>query len=121
MKKIIIAIFFMSLAMLPNMAEHVNIRVKSTLPHGGARMPSTTQVEADYEKGILTVNIQNYIGVVWVYIYDADGNVIEEIANNIIGNGTVAPEVNFLNKGDYTLSIVLSDAIYEGSFKVAVN
>lgn len=81
-------------------------------------MPSTTQVEADYNNGTLTVNIQNYTGVVWVYIYDADGNAIEEIASNITGNGTVAPEINFLNKGDYTLSIVLSGATYEGSFQI---
>lgn len=118
MKKIIIAIILMSLAMLPNMAAQVNIRVKSTLPHGGARMPSNTQVEADYENGILTVNIQKYSGMVWVYIYDANGNVIEEVADDITGNGTVSSETNFLNKGDYTLCIVLNGATYEGSFRV---
>ena len=89
--------------MLPNMAAQINIRVKSTLPHGGARMPSTTQVEADYEGGILTVSVLKYSGMAWVYIYDADGNVIEEVSNNITGNGTVSSETNFLNKGDYTL------------------
>lgn len=81
-------------------------------------MPSTTQVKADYEDGILTVNIQKYSGMVWVYIYDANGNVIEEVANDITGNGTVSSETNFLNKGDYTLCIVLNGATYEGSFRV---
>ncbi len=38
----------------------------------GDRMPSITLVRADYENGILSVNIKNYIGMVLVYIYDAD-------------------------------------------------
>lgn len=61
MKNIFIAIL-MSLAILPSMATLVNVRTKSTLPRGGARMPSITQVRADYEDGILTVNIQRYFG-----------------------------------------------------------
>lgn len=53
MKKIVIVIFLMLLAILPTVATQVNVRTKSTLPRGGARMP-ITQVEADYEDGILT-------------------------------------------------------------------
>lgn len=109
----------MSLAILPSMATQVNVRTKATLPRGGARMPSITQVSADYENGILTANVQKYSGMVWVYIYDADGSVIGENVTNIISDGSVTTEINPLKKGDYTLRIVLSDTIYEGTFKIS--
>ena len=108
----------MSLVLLPSMATQVNVRTKSTLPRGGARMPSITQVDADYANGLLTVNIQKYSGVALLYIYDADGSIIGENATNIISDGSVTAEVNPLKKGVYTLSVVLSDTIYEGTFEI---
>ena len=108
----------MSLAILPSMATQINVRTKATLPRGGARMPSITQVSADYENGFLTVNVQKYSGMVWVYIYDADGNVIGENAANIISYGSVMTDITPLKKGDYTLRIVLGDTIYEGTFNI---
>lgn len=118
MKKILIAIL-MSLAILPSMATQINVRTKATLPRGGARMPSITHVSADYENGFLTVNVQKYLGMVWVYIYDADGSVIGENAANIISDGSVSTDITHLKKGDYTLRVVLSDTIYEGTFKIS--
>lgn len=118
MKKNLLLTIIALISSMAMTASPVVLRRRALFQHGSMRMPSTTQVEADYNNGTLTVNIQNYTGVVWVYIYDADGNAIEEIASNITGNGTVAPDINFLNKGDYTLSIVLSGATYEGSFQI---
>ena len=117
MENIFIAIL-MSLAILPSMATQVNVRTKSTLPRGGARMPSITQVRADYEDGILTVNIQRYFGMVWVYIYDADGNVSGINVSNINGNGTIDTDVSSLPNGEYSIDIVLSDNTYTGNFAI---
>lgn len=117
MKNIFIAIL-MSLAILPSMATQVNVRTKSTLPRGGARMPSITQVRADYEDGILTVNIQRYFGMVWLYIHDANGNISETSISNINGNGTIDTDVSSLPNGEYSIDIVLSDNTYTGNFAI---
>lgn len=117
MKSIFIAIL-MSLAILPSIATQVNVRTKSTLPRGGARMPSIIQVSADYENGILTVNIQKYSGVALLYIYDSEGSVIGANTANIISDGSVTTEVTPLKKGVYTLNVVLNDTIYEGTFNI---
>ncbi len=117
MKKILITIL-MSLAILPSMATQVNVRVKSTLPRGGARMPSITQVRADYEGNNITVSIQRYTGEVYVYIYDTNGNVVGTTLANIDADGTFTIDVGNLKGGMYTISIVLSNATYEGTFEV---
>lgn len=119
MKKIILLSIVALMCCISVEANSVVLRRRALYQHGGMRMPSTTQVEADYEDGILIVNVQKYSGMAWVYIYDADGNVIEENTTNIIENGTVMTELNPLKKGVYTLSVVLNDATYEGAFIIS--
>lgn len=106
----------MSLAILPSMATQVNVRAKATLPRGGARMPSITQVSADYENGFLTVNVQKYSGMVWIYIFDANGNVSEMSVSNINGNGTIKTDASSLPNGEYSIDIVLDNNTYVGNF-----
>ena len=81
-------------------------------------MPSITQVSADYENGFLTVNVQKYSGMVWVYIYDADGNVSGINVSNIDGNGTINTDMSSLPNGEYSIDIVLSDNTYTGNFAI---
>lgn len=81
-------------------------------------MPSITQVSADYGNGFLTVNVQKYSGMVWVYIYDADGNFSGINVSNINGNGTIDTDVSSLPNGEYSIDIVLSDNTYTGNFAI---
>lgn len=64
-------------------------------------------MRADYENGFLTVNVQKYSGMVWVYIYDAYGNVSGINVSNINGNGIINPDVSYLPNGEYPIDIVL--------------
>ncbi len=99
-------------------ANPVVLRRRAMYQHGGMRMPSITQLDADYENGILTMNIRKYSGAALLYIYDADGSIIGENAANIISYGSVMTDITPLKKGDYTLRIVLGDTIYEGTFNI---
>lgn len=77
-------------------------------------MPSITRVGADYENGTMTVNIQKYSGLVWVYIKDVSENVIKLSAANINENGMVEVDISNLDSGDYTIDVVLEDRTYTG-------
>lgn len=118
MKKVILLSIVALVCSISVVANSVVLRRRAMYQHGGMRMPSVTQVEADFENGFLTVNVQKYSGMIWVYIYDADGSIIGENATNIISDGSVTAEVNPLKKGVYTLSVVLNDTIYEGTFEI---
>lgn len=119
MKKIILLPIVALMCSISMIANPVVLRRRAMYQHGGMRMPSITQVSADYENGFMTVNVQKYSGMVWIYIYDANGSVIGEDSTNIISDGSVTTEINPLKKGDYTLRVVLSDTIYEGTFKIS--
>lgn len=117
MKNIFIAIL-MSLAILPSMATQVNVRTKSTLPRGGARMPSIERVFADYEKGLITIGVKGYTGGIQVSIYDSQGNIIGYTISSIAKEGAVSLNLDILNEGGYSLKIVLDNATYYGKFYV---
>ena len=56
--------------------------------------------------------------MVWVYIYDADGNVSGINVSNINWNGTIDTDVSSLPNGEYSIDIVLSDNTYTGNFAI---
>ena len=80
------------------------------------RMPSATQVAADYEDRVVTVGISRYTGNVQVYVYDANGIVVGYTVSSISGSGTVTLDTSNLPQGDYTLCIILDNATYSGEF-----
>lgn len=81
-------------------------------------MPSIIRVEADYECDVITVNIQRYTGVAYVYIYDVNGNVVGAILTDIDVDGTFTIDVGNLKGGIYTINVVLTNETYEGTFEV---
>lgn len=116
MKRIILLSIVALICSISVVANPVVLRRRALFQHGSMRMPSITQVEADYEDGILTVNIQRYSGMVWVCIYDADGNISGTSVSDINGNGIINTDVSSLPSGDYSIDIVLSNNNYIGNF-----
>lgn len=96
----------------------ISFRMKGTLQRGCPRMPSITRVEADYECSEITVNIQKYTGTVCVYIYNENGIVVRTTQTHIDANGSFTVDVEDLGEGKYIMSVILSNATYEGSFLV---
>ena len=114
MKIKLVSILMLLLGILPVYSRHISFRMKGTFQHGCARRPSITRVGADYENGTMTVNIQKYSGLVWVYIKDVSENVIKLAAANINEKGMVEFDISNLDSGDYTIDVVLEDRTYTG-------
>ena len=69
MKRIVLLSIVALICSISMVANPVALRRRALFQHGGMRMPSVTKVEADYENGILTVNIQRNSDVALLYIY----------------------------------------------------
>jgi len=121
MKKLFtVSLMLLTLILTPITCQSTEIDVKGheTISHGGARMPSSTQVAADYEGGVITVDITRYTGSVHVYVYDTNDKVVGYTVSTISGSGSVALDTGILPEGDYTLYIVLGNTTYSGEFKL---
>lgn len=74
MKKIFLFLL-MLLVISPCQAAGINVKREATSPKGGMRMPSATQVAADYEDGVVTVDTSRYTGsYLFASLYALQGN-----------------------------------------------
>ena len=115
MKKLLILLLVL-VTLIPSSASAIDIRKEGTIHQGGTRMPSITRASADYENGVVTVDISRYTGNVQVYVYDANGIAVDYTVSTISGIGTVALDAGILSEGEYTLYIVLDNTTYSGEF-----
>ena len=115
MKTKLVSILMLFLGVLPVCSRRISFKMKGAFQHGCARMPSITRIGADYENGIVTVNLHEYSGLVWVYIKDVSENIIKLSAANINENGIVEVDVSNLDSGDYIVDVVLGDTTYTGN------
>ena len=98
----------------PCNATGIDIMKESTTHHGGMRMPSLTKVAADYDDGVITVDVSRYTGTVQLYVYDANNTVVNYTVATISGSGTVTMNIGDIPQGTYRLCIVLDNATYSG-------
>lgn len=117
MKKIILFLL-MLLVISPCQATGINVKRGATTSKGGMRMPFITQVTADYDDGVVTVDVSRYTGTVQLYVYEANNTIVNYAIATISGSGTVTMSVDNIPEGDYTLYIVLGNATYNGKFTI---
>ena len=117
MKKIFLFLL-MLLVVSPCQATGINVKREATTSKGGMRMPFITQVTADYDDGVVTVDVSRYTGTVQLYVYDANNTIVNYAIATISGSGTVTMSVDNIPEGDYTLYIVLGNATYNGKFTI---
>lgn len=115
MKKLLI-LLLLFFTFIPNYAFGIDIQKKGTTQHGGMRTPSITRVFADYENGLITVDVKGYTGGVQVFVSDPQGNVVSSTMSSITNSGVVSLDLGALAEGDYTLYIVLGNTTYSGEF-----
>ena len=117
MKKLIV-LLLMLVAFVPCNAIGIDLHEDNFSHHGGARIPASTRLSADYEDGIVTLKITGYIGTVQVYVYDAQGNIVGCTMDSVTNSGVVALNLGLLQNGSYTLFIKLCNTAYYGLFDV---
>ena len=108
----------MLLVISPCQATGINVKREATTSKGGMRMPSATQIAADYDDGVITVDVSRYIGTVQLYVYDANNTVVNYAVATISGSGTVTMNIGDTPQGTYRLCIVLDNATYSGDFSI---
>lgn len=106
----------MFLTLIPCAATGIDIRKEGTVQHGGARMPSATKVAADYDNGIVTLNVTGYTGNAQVSVSDREGNIVGYTFGFISNKGTVNLNIGTVSHGCYNLDIVLNSVSYCGMF-----
>ena len=108
----------MLLVISPCQATGINVKREATTSKGGMRMPSATQIAADYDDGVITVDVSRYTGTVQLYVYDANNTVVGYAVDTISGSGTVTMNIGDMPQGTYRLCIVLDNATYSGDFSI---
>ena len=108
----------MLLVISPCQATGINVKREATTSKGGMRMPSATQIAADYDDGVITVDVSRYTGTVQLYVYDANNTVVGYAVDTISGSGTVTMNIGEMPQGTYRLCIVLDNATYSGDFSI---
>ena len=108
----------MLLVISPCQATGINVQREATTSKGGMRMPFITQVTADYDDGVVTVDVSRYTGTVQLYVYDANNTVVGYAVDTISGSGTVTMNIGDTPQGTYRLCIVLDNATYSGDFSI---
>lgn len=117
MKKLL-SLLFVVFAMMPCLAAQIDVKVNRSTQFPGRRAPSAVQVSAFYENGIVTVDVSRYYGEAQVFVYDANGVIVGTSCITVLGSDNIICNMDSSAKGEYTLSIVLDNAEYMGTFCV---
>lgn len=117
MKELLI-LLLVFVTLIPGNASGIGIQKKGTIQHKGARMPSITQVEADYENGLITIEVKGYTGGVQAFVSDSQGTVVGYTISSVTNSGVVTLNLGALAEGDYTLNIVMDSFTYYGQFSI---
>lgn len=105
---------------MPCFAKPSKVIIDTTLKPGSQR-PRTPDpsIYAYIEDGVLTVNIDRYLGYVSTTIEDANGAEVESDTEYINGTSTYVMNVSALTPGTYTVYFIFSDGReYYGTFTV---
>ncbi len=97
--------------------ETKDIPVREKGAHLGTRT-SEPIVTASLEDEKLTVNVNHYLGVAKVYIYDDNGNLMATSSVLIEGNGWCSLDLSSLEQAPYTVIVELEDITYWGMLDI---
>lgn len=100
----------------PCFATEIKIKRKNTLQSGGMRIPSITRISADYESGVITLQVTGYTGYVQVYVSDKDGNIVGYTQDTASDKCIVTLSIEPVAGDAYSLDLVLDNSTYHGIF-----
>ena len=82
MKELLI-LLLVFVTLTPGNASGIGIQKKGTIQHKGVRMPSITQVEANYENGLITIEVKGYTDGAQAFVSDSQGNIVSSTMSSI--------------------------------------
>jgi len=108
----VLVMLFCSFAGVNSTMPNDNKEVELIKRSGGTRSATITEVYANINDGIVTVEIINYSGSVWVYIEGSEG--IQQEVMQVSEAGLITLDISALPAGSYYLCITLDNGQYEG-------
>lgn len=117
-RRILTLVFLFMMCLTPISSKPLKLLARGTFQHGRMRMPVATRVSADYESGLMAINVQNYSGLAQINIYDADGMPVYSSNYTVTGTSTLTLSTENLDEGEYTITISLDNIVYSGDFEV---
>lgn len=82
MKELLI-LLLVFVTLIPGNAFGIDIQKESTAQNKGVRMPSITQVEANYENGLITIEVKGYTDGAQAFVSDSQGNIVSSTMSSI--------------------------------------
>ena len=82
MKKLLI-LLLVFVTLIPGNASGIDIQKEGTAQNKGVRMPSITQVEANYENGLITIEVKGYTDGAQAFVSDSQGNIVSSTMSSI--------------------------------------
>lgn len=82
MKKLLILLLAF-ITLIPGSAFGIDIQKEGTAQNKGVRMSSITQVEANYENGLITIEVKGYTGGVQAFVSDSQGYIVSSTMSSI--------------------------------------
>lgn len=113
-------LLFMLLAMfsLAGIATKIDVKQAPPWHSGRPHSPSATVVMADYDDGVVTVNLHNYTGTVQVELFDACEHLVSFNNGSVVNSGVITTCLDGQAGCTYFLRITLSNgSTYSGSFE----
>lgn len=119
MKKTVFLFLALLMPALVVYSDPIDIRKTANQRPDGPRT-SSPSVSADMENGLITVDINRYLGNASVKINNEDGETLLTNIAYISGHTAFTTSVSQLTSGSYTILIELEDGTaYIGSFNIA--
>lgn len=116
MKKILIIFFALAIGFTSLNAQQIKFKTKVT--QSGRHRTSIPVVMADVTNGMLKLEIKRFEGKVYVYIFDASGNIVLSDILQTDGKTEKTLDLSGYENGQYFIEVELSDITYSGSFQL---
>ena len=82
MKELLI-LLLVFVTLIPGNAFDTDIQKEGTAQNKGVRMPSITQVEANYENGLITIEVKGYTDGAQAFVSDSQGYIVSSTMSSI--------------------------------------
>lgn len=117
MKRFIFTILLIFACFLGN-ATRIDVKQTGTYQHGRPSMPLTIKPIVDLENDIITTTVAHYSGPVTITIYNEEGVTVDRAAAEALPDEPLVMDVSGLPAGEYTIEIVLSNIVFQGTFSI---